>query len=211
VEDLDIVRSAYRLGHLELLGHSWGGTVAQLYATRHPDRVAKLCLCNSGIGLGDDWRAMERAVMAHNRQRSGLGGFIRLGLDRTLALLPGKAGDRAARRMIAHVWRNYFDPPQSAPIPSEEWLAGVHSRPIFATRQAALTADASDLRGLETVPVLIIFGERDIYGHTTERLAARYPNARVVIIPGAGHVPWLQNRPAFAEAIISFFDGTFTA
>lgn len=206
VEDLDAVRRAYRLERLTLLGHSWGGTVAQLYATRHPDRVAKLCLCNSGIGLGNDWRLMERTVMAHNRRRSGLGGFMLLGLDQVLAMLPGAAGDRAARRMMARVWRNYFDPPQSAPAPSQEWLAGVHSRPIFATRRAALAADAGDLHGLESVPVLIVFGESDIYGRTTERLVARYPNAQVIIIPRAGHVPWLHNRTAFVDALVAFFE-----
>lgn len=58
------------------------------------------------FGLGADWQAMERAVMAHNRRRGGLAGFLRLGVDRMLALLPGGAGDRAARRMMARVWRN---------------------------------------------------------------------------------------------------------
>jgi proline iminopeptidase len=206
VSDLETVRRAFGLERLNLFGHSWGGTLGQLYASRYPDNVAKLCLCNSGIGLGDDWRFMERAVMAHNRRRSGLLGFTLLGFDQVLALLPGAVGDRAARRMMARVWRNYFDRPTSAPSPSEEWLEGVHSRPIFATRNAALAADAGVLRGVSPlVKVLIIFGERDIYGETTSRLVSRYPSARVVILPSAGHVPWLQNRAAFVKEVTSFF------
>jgi proline iminopeptidase len=203
---VDAVRRACGLERVAVFGHSWGGIVAQLYAARHPDRVAKLCLCSSSIGLGSDWKAMERAVMAHNRRRSGLTGFMRLGLDQGLALLPGRPGDRAAGRMMARVWRNYFDPPESAPAPSPEWLAGVHSQPMFATRRAALSASASDLSWRATVPVLITFGEHDIYGDTTGRLIARFPDAKVVVIPRAGHVPWLQNRPAFVEAIGTFFD-----
>jgi pimeloyl-ACP methyl ester carboxylesterase len=27
----------------------------------------------------------------------------------------------------------------------------------------------------------------------------------VVVIPRAGHVPWLQNRTAFSEAVVEFF------
>lgn len=127
-------------------------------------------------------------------------------VDQMLALLPGTAGDRAARRMMARVWRNYFDPPESAPTPSHEWLAGVHSRPIFATRRAALAAPAGELLGPPSVSVIIVFGENDICGRTTERLVARYPNARVVIIPRAGHVPWLQNRAVFVDAISTFFE-----
>jgi len=205
VDDLDAVRCAHKLQRLALFGHSWGGMVAQLYATHHPDRVAKLCLSNSSVGLGDDWRLMERAVMAHNRRVSGIGGFVLLGVDQLLALLPGAAGDHAARRMMTRVWCNYFEPPESAPPPSAEWLAGVHSRPIFATRSAALAAKASDLCGLNSVPVLIIVGERDIYGPTTQRLATRYPSARVVVVPHAGHVPWLQNAAIFSGLIIDFF------
>jgi pimeloyl-ACP methyl ester carboxylesterase len=148
---------------------------------------------------------MERAVMAHNRRRSGLGGFVLLGFDQVLAMVPGATGDRAARRMMARVWRNYFDPPSSAPDPLQSWLTGVRSKPIFATRRAALAADASELRGVRSVPVLIIFGESDIYGGTIERVAARYPGARMVIIPRAGHVPWLQNRTAFVDLIVEFF------
>jgi pimeloyl-ACP methyl ester carboxylesterase len=135
-----------------------------------------------------------------------MGGFIWLGLDQVLARLPGAAGDQAARRMMARVWRNYFEPPESAPPVSPEWLSGVRSQPIFATRRAALAAKASDVRGLSSVPVLIILGEHDIYGQTTQRLVARYPDAQVVVIPQAGHVPWLQNRTAFSDVVVQFFE-----
>jgi proline iminopeptidase len=205
VDDLEAIRCACKLERLALFGHSWGGLVAQLYASRYPGRVERLCLANSSIGLGDDWRLMERAVMAHNRRRAGAIGFIFLGLEQLLALLPGFAGDHFARRMMARVWRNYFDPPESAPPPPSDWLAGVHSRPIFATRRATLRAKARDLPSLTTVPVLIILGESDIYGSTTQRLVSRYPSARVVVIPRAGHVPWLQNPVALSDTVVEFF------
>lgn len=208
VEDLESVRRAFGIDRLALFGHSWGGTLAQLYAAHYPERVARLCLCDSGIGLGADWKVMERAVMAHNRRRGGIGGFALLGLDQLIAMLPGAAGDRGARRMMARVWRNYFESPRDAPAPSPEWLAGVHSRPIFATRRSAIEADAAELQGTEVdsaAEVLIIFGEHDIYGDTTELLLSRYPSARSVVIPGAGHLPWLQNRPVFAKELESFF------
>jgi proline iminopeptidase len=67
VKDLEAIRGAYGHKRLSLCVHSWGATLAQLYAGRYPDRAAKLFLCNSGIGLGEDWKAMERAVMADNR------------------------------------------------------------------------------------------------------------------------------------------------
>jgi pimeloyl-ACP methyl ester carboxylesterase len=110
--------------------------------------------------------------------------------------------------MMARVWRNYFDPPEQAPAPSDAWLAGIHSVPICATRRAAIDADGALLRGdrlSHSTQVLIIFGESDIYGDTKQRLLVRYPSARAVMIPGAGHVPWLQNRARFAEEVLAFF------
>jgi proline iminopeptidase len=59
VEDLEAIREAYEHERLSLFGRSWGGTLTQLYAGRYPERVAKLFLCNSGIGLGEDWKAIR--------------------------------------------------------------------------------------------------------------------------------------------------------
>jgi pimeloyl-ACP methyl ester carboxylesterase len=49
-----------------------------------------------------------------------------------------------------------------------------------------------------------VYGDRDIYGSTTERLVSRYPGARVVVIPDCGHIPWLQNRQAFVDVVCRF-------
>lgn len=207
IADVEAVRQACGVARVGLFGHSWGGLLAQLYTSRYPDRVSHLCLCNSSIGVGEDWRVMERAVLAFNRRRGGWSGFLRLGVDQALALLPGGLGDRAARRMMARVWRHYFDPPSAAPPPSSTWLAGIHSRPILATRQAIVAADASRLDPVPpAVPVLIIFGEQDIYGETTTRLIQRVPHARAVTLAGAGHIPWLQNQTTFSSEIRSFFN-----
>lgn len=206
VQDLEAIRVALGFERMGLFGHSWGGTLAQLYARAHPDRVTRLFLCNSGIGLGEDWKRMERAVMAHNRTRGGVGGFALLGLYQLVSMLPGFMGDAGARRLMAIVWRNYFDPPSSAPEPDAGWLAGVHATPIHSTRNAAIQASANELSdappGME---VVVVFGEHDIYGPTTADLFARYPRGRHVVLADCGHVPWLQNPQAFRDELCGFF------
>jgi proline iminopeptidase len=208
VEDLEAIRAAHGYERVGLFGHSWGGTLAQLYARRYPERVAKMFLCDSGIGLGEDWKEMEKAVMAHNRSRGGKGGFALMGFYQLASMLSGGLGDRGARRLMALVWRNYFDPPSSAPPPDASWLEGVRSKPMYETRKAALEAEASLLEGI--VPpsgtrILILFGSDDIYGATAERLFARYPEARHVVLKNTGHLPWLQNPEAFRSELCAFF------
>jgi proline iminopeptidase len=208
VEDLEAIRKAYGHERLSLFGHSWGGSLAQLYAQRYPARVSKMFLCDSGIGLGEDWRAMERAVMAHNRRRAGTGGFALMGLYQLASMLPGGLGDYGAGRMMALVWRNYFDPPSSAPPADESWVRGIRSKPMRETRKAAIEAEASRLDEIGLDPstrVLVLFGKRDIYGPTVEKFFARYPEARHVVLEDAGHLPWIQSPEAFRAELCVFF------
>ncbi len=53
--------------------------------------------------------------------------------------------------------------------------------------------------------VLVLFGSEDTYGPTTQRLFARYPDARRVVLKGTGHLPWLQSPETFREELCAFF------
>ena len=53
VADLEALREIWGLQRLALVGYSWGGLLAQLYATEHPDRVERLAL----VSPAPSWRA----------------------------------------------------------------------------------------------------------------------------------------------------------
>ncbi|MGC1489790.1 MAG: alpha/beta fold hydrolase [Candidatus Acidiferrum sp.] len=50
VENLEGLRKALGLGKIDVLGHSYGGMVAQAYALRYPESVQKLILADSSWG-----------------------------------------------------------------------------------------------------------------------------------------------------------------
>jgi proline iminopeptidase len=206
--DLDAVRSYLGVPQLHLFGHSWGGLLAQLYWSKHPERTASLLLCNSSTGVGRQWATMEVAVMRYNRAQAGLLGWSAMGLWSLLSRVPGRAGRSAARRMMAQVWRNYFPDPKQAPAPDRDWLAGVSAAAIQGTRRALLRAPPASLTpgtaNLE-LPVLVLFGGRDIYGAEVDTLLARFPSARQVRLERSGHLPWLQDRAAFAQVVDDFY------
>jgi proline iminopeptidase len=56
VEDIEGLRQALNLGKINLLGHSYGGLVAEAYALRYPDSVNKLILANT-LFSGEMWQA----------------------------------------------------------------------------------------------------------------------------------------------------------
>jgi proline iminopeptidase len=60
VEEVEALRRALGIERLAVLGHSYGGFVAEAYALAHPDRVTHLILSNAMV-RGADWqRANER-------------------------------------------------------------------------------------------------------------------------------------------------------
>ena len=44
---------------------------------------------------------------------------------------------------MALVWRNYCDPPSSAPPPERSWLDDIRREPMLETRRATVEAEAS--------------------------------------------------------------------
>lgn len=56
VEDIEGIRKALRLGKINVLGHSYGGVVAQAYALTYPASVKRLIIANAPFS-GEMWQA----------------------------------------------------------------------------------------------------------------------------------------------------------
>lgn len=206
--DLEAIRASLSVERLHLFGHSWGGLLGQLYAATYPTRVNSLFLSNPSTGVGPDWKRMEGAVMRHNRRQAGLVRFLALGGWSLLSLLPGKAGDFGLQRTLAQVWRNYFPDPAKAPPADPRWLAGISRTAMQQTRQAILHKDPLLLRedtSTMAFPVLVLFGEKDIYGSEAQLVDARYPQAVHIRLEGTVHLPWIQAPERFTAILRSFY------
>ncbi|WP_328224079.1 alpha/beta hydrolase [Streptomyces sp. NBC_00104] len=56
-------------------------------------------------------------------------------------------------------------------------------------------------QGLD-VPVLIVDGERDVRPRwAVDSLERALPRVRRVVLPGAGHLPWVEDPEGFGEAV----------
>src|SRR4029077_604612 len=56
VEDIEGLRKALGLGRIAILGHSYGGMVAQAYALKYPEHLSKLILADT-LYSGEMWQA----------------------------------------------------------------------------------------------------------------------------------------------------------
>jgi pimeloyl-ACP methyl ester carboxylesterase len=204
--DLEELRVHLGLERMCYLGHSHGGIVGIAYAARYPERVERLILASTAPQFSAEQNAaMEEAIEA----RSGEPWYedARGALERELK---GEfSGDEELMalglRMMPFYFARYGDP-------EREWVG------VLAGDR--LNADATrlwekeifgtfDLRPqLEriTAPTLVITGEDDfITGPSAARaLDERLPNAATVIVPGAGHMIFVEAPEAFREAVLSF-------
>ena len=195
LEDLDArgVRSAV------LVGHSWGGGVALRAASLAPDRVRAVVLL-AGVGPGCD-TSLDWLLAA-----PGIGALS--------SLLAFRWTPWIARARLAWLRRRHgrqLYPGESASL--QVWAYADESRwPLWRTfliEQRALLRELGDLAAAAEsvqVPVLLIAdpADRVVPVKTSHRLAEMLPDARLILIEGAGHHLPRRAPRAVADAIAQF-------
>lgn len=205
--DVEAVREALQISRWHVLGHSWGGLLAQAYTARHGDRVSSLVLSSSSLGTGADWKLTKREAFRTGRRRAGLPGTVRFyGYGSALAV-PGPPRSWAMRHIMTETWHSYFPDPKKAPDPDGHWLAGCSARAMIRTDRAVAREDPAVLDGLGRYagPAMILYGEHDIFGTSADIVRHRLPNAVQVTLNDSGHLHWLENQDGYRQALRHFY------
>ena len=176
-------------GRFGVAGYSMGGRLALRVALAHPERVERLVLVGTTPGIADD---VERA--ARREADDALASELEDGLDieafaRRWAKQPIFKGQPPEVTAAAHEDRLRNDP------------AGLAAalRGLGPGAAEPLWTRLGELR----MPVTAIAGERDgTYAKLAERMVARMPRARALIVPGAGHAVQLE-APGIVAAALS--------
>ena len=207
VADLDALRVHWGHERWILAGHSWGAGLALAYAVQHPKRVQALIYLD-GTGVIEDWHdeyhanADARRTSAQQSRRLELraivkeGGELTLEQDQEYCVLTWMAdyadGNRArefARKLLRPYGPNY----------AVNDLVGADWKRLLADGEFVERVYHID------APVLVLHGSEDPRPvRLAERFASSLPNAELVFIPGAGHIPWLE-RPEPVRAALQQF------
>jgi pimeloyl-ACP methyl ester carboxylesterase len=190
VERLHQFLSQLKLGRVHLVGHSMGGFISSAYAARYPDEVITLGLIAphgmvepepselaQSVAKGDNW------LVASTHQE-----FDRL-LSNVFAKRP-YTPKSVLRYLANHTIRNSA---QSAKI-FEDMQS---NDPLLAERLPTIAA-----------PTLIIWGDHDRVLHVSSADLFRQgiKKSEVMLIPGSGHMPLVENARQCATAWLAFVE-----
>jgi pimeloyl-ACP methyl ester carboxylesterase len=174
-----------------VIGHSWGGHLAMHVAVAHPDRVAGIVVLDALGALRDGG-----AAAMGDRLRRDLPDSARARLAELDAR--EKHGDTNTEEQIEELgllWPYYFAEPSTAP-PMPTLRLDLDG---YATAWASVDEhwEAGTLeRGLPNLkmPALFVHGGLDpIPAEESRRSAALMPTARLEILSGLGHFPWIES------------------
>jgi pimeloyl-ACP methyl ester carboxylesterase len=203
VGDVEALREHLGLDRMELLAHSAGGSLAVRYAAEYPHRIGTLALITPST------RAVGIEVPAETRRR-----ILALRKDEpwyptAAAAFEAIAAGRASTAdwlAVAPVAYGRWDTAAQTHLAAEAGQRNDEAARIYnsdgafnpvATRAGLAKVDA---------PVLLLAGDLDwiIDPVAATEFAGLFPNARLVVQPGASHYPWLDNPAGFVTSVAKF-------
>jgi proline iminopeptidase len=194
VDDLEALRAHLGLTRFDLLGHCAGTNLAAQYAAARPDAIRRLFLITpSLLGVGIPVTAEARRDVADLRKDEPWYPAASAALTR---IATGEAGesDWAAIAPFRHGrWdeaAQQLDARHDAEVNAEAAEIFVSGFTPDATRGALASFPA---------PVLLVAGEYDLNSPpaAVAEYAGLFPDATLVVQPGAGHQPWLDDPERF--------------
>jgi pimeloyl-ACP methyl ester carboxylesterase len=181
---------------VELVLHDWGAAPGLVFAQRHPERVKRIVLVNAvGLVEGFRWHRLARLWRLPVAGELAMGTVNSWLLGRALRQASSRPESWPPERVQA-IWRQFDQGTQRAII-----------RLHRSADESALAAAGAGLSGLN-LPALVLWGERDPWlpASIGEAYARALPGAQLVLLPDAGHWPWLD-QPAAGERIAEFLTG----
>ncbi len=198
-EDLDAVRQAIGVDQVILFGHSWGGILAQRYATLYPEHVASIILMGSGPPT---W---EKMLQCQDALIQRIMALVQQGI---IVENPEPGSPEAERGYLPAYFSNpnfWFstDDLGSAPL-IDERTTKVNELTWAANAGYDLTADLAGLN----LRVLHLWGEDDpVRPVASPEIIAALSNAdlETIVFSHCGHF-WHECPEQFFTTIRAFLD-----
>lgn len=210
VENVEGLRKALGLGKIDLLGHSYGGLVAQAYALRYPASVRKLILADSSWGGEMSQAHRDNALSELRNQYPET-------YERLIEL------HKKGFRTCSKEYRNADDSPpgfllfynnsafeklvRTGEPPNPDVLCAIDGDDgdfVPGPEMAKLDFHAQ-LKSLK-MPVLILAGryDRGMLPRYAQQYKTYAPQAQFVMFEKSGHFPFIEETDEFFQVVDGF-------
>lgn len=218
-DDVEAVRQALNLGKISLMGHSYGGVLAQAYAFKYQKNLTHLIL-----GSTFHSTSAMNAVLANEKQQMPAEKRERLeALEKAGLFGKGKTWEKGrypteyaelawGDGYFPFLYQKHPDPnydPQSNNTNSwdlyrEMW--GSHGE--FVIDGNLSSVEYTDRLSSIHVPTLVICGDHDESDPSLSRtMNEKIAGSKLVIIPQAGHLVFVDQPNMYLKAIDDFVHG----
>ncbi|WP_393099734.1 alpha/beta fold hydrolase [Streptomyces sp. LN325] len=203
VGDVEALRAHLGLDRVDLLAHSAAGDLALLHAAAHPHRVRTLTLVTARArALGVDFTLEHRREAAALRRAEP---WFEKAYEAFERIWAGSVAD-ADWDAVAPFFYGRWDATARAHAAAEVGQTNEEAGDLYASAGAFQPVEARAAVAPSAGRVLLLAGELD--GGPLPRVAAGVaeliPGAHLVVQPGAGHFPWLDDPRFFTETVVAF-------
>jgi proline iminopeptidase len=216
IEEIEGLRNALALGRINLLGHSYGGVLAQAYVERYPGSVKRLILSNALVTAAA-WNETNAHANAETKE------FFPENTDRMAELQAQGAGSMSPEmakaspdpaKVTAHFF--FYDRSNAHYIvfndttfnPEVSSAIGGDNMDVTVGGDLAHFDFRNTLRSLR-VPILIMAGREDgvVLPRLAQELRRAAPQAEFVMFERSGHYPFIEETDKAMRVITTFLRG----
>jgi len=216
VEDVEAVRTGLSLGKVALLGHSYGGVLAQAYGLKYQQHLTHLILCST-------FHSTRKMNAVFQKQLAAMPAALRQQIqEQEKAGLFGKGKGYQRNRypdsyMIAAWGEGYFpylyqgrpdanyDPVANGNMSWDLYRAMWGSHGEFVIDGNLTSVEYSDKLVSIHVPTLITVGDHDECEPSLSReMQSKIKGSKLVIFPQSGHMTFVDQPGLFMKAVGEF-------
>ncbi|WP_298254300.1 prolyl aminopeptidase [Bradyrhizobium sp.] len=207
IADMEMIREKFAFERWMVAGGSWGATLALAYAQAHPNRVSGIVLRATFLGTREELdtaflKTLPRfhpglsedfiGLLPEAERNQPLQAYWRRILDPDAAVhAPFARAWHGTERILSEVSpsRTRLDLASlksTGPLPATPFMEAHYFANDCFMRPNQILEDAKKLKG---IPCIIVQGRYDLLcsPSTSHAMAARWPDAELRIVEGAGH------------------------
>jgi proline iminopeptidase len=209
VKDIECVRRHLKLARFVVLGHSFGGILAQAYAVRHPKRILGLVLAGAGSSarcIDRDFRNLRKRLPP--RLRGRLARQERVGIFQANGAYTKEYAAASAEALAPYMYAKAPPTRYQQPAPDlgmevlrEMWVR----RSDFHIDGNLKGFDFTHLLSRVKAPSLVVIGDRDLVSTATADISrASLPRATLVVMAECAHMMFIDQTARFNRLLEEF-------